>query len=210
MTDRVIDVRRVSKRFAEGRGICEVDLTVSRGESVALWGPNGAGKTTLLRAILGETSFNGSIHVFGRIGYAPQYLPDFEMPVRDLVTMIAALRGVDPKLAQRTVCATGFDAYEARTIEQLSGGLRQRLGLALALLGDPPILLLDEPTAGLDRTSRCHVIAMLEKLHNEGKTILFTSHILEDVVHLAQRVVVIEGGRIVEDVAAQHFERRAS
>lgn len=206
-----IAIRNVSKRYPGGRGIEEISLTIQPGEAIALWGSNGAGKTTLLRAIIGETLASGEIDVCGRrvhvddpllrktIGYAPQTLPEFELPTAELTRLIAGLRGTKADDTARIFGELGVDPHDTRTIAELSGGMRQRLCVALALLGDPPILVLDEPTAGLDRASRKELLAYLVALREKGKTIVFTSHLLDDLRLLATRVVLLENGRVVSD-----------
>lgn len=207
----------VRKLYAGHRGVRDISLTVRSGESVALWGSNGAGKTTLLRCILGERLDAGTLRVFdhvpsphdraGRslIGYAPQHLPDFDARVGEIAEMVAALRGADPSEAQRVLNLVQLAGERMRFVGELSGGMRQRLSVALALVGDPPLLLLDEPTAGLDRQSRESVIALLKRERARGKTLLFTSHLLEDVSALSDTVVTLECGSIVENASAQAF-----
>lgn len=217
-----IAVEGVTKRYGRERGIRDVSLTVARGESVALWGPNGAGKTTLLRCILGQTRYLGEIAIDGClrvagdvdtkrfIGYAPQQLPNFEMPIARFVRMLAELRAADMALVRAAFAEFGLDVDDSRSIGELSGGLRQRLGVACALIGDPPLLVLDEPTAGLDRASRHELLSLLARLKARGKTIVFTSHLVTDVRALADRVVVIEEGRIAADQHTDAFMEAAS
>lgn len=217
-----VELEHVTKEYAGKRGVRDVSLTIDDGESVALWGPNGAGKTTLLRSILGQTTIDGRIAVYGfdrvdtndrarrLIGYAPQYMPDFEMPISSVVRMVAHLRGADTDEVKALFAEFGLDDQDARHVSELSGGLRQRLSVACALIGDPPLLILDEPTAGLDRASRHEVLEILRALRAKGKTLLFTSHLLADVQALADRVVLMEDGRVVDDVTATRFSVIAS
>lgn len=205
------------KLYAGDRGVRDVSLIVRRGESVALWGANGAGKTTLLRCILGEKLDAGALRVFGHIssphdraartlvGYAPQHLPDFDARVGEIAEMVAALRAAETGEAERVLSLVQLAGERGRFVSELSGGMRQRLSVALALIGDPPLLLLDEPTSGLDRQSRASVIALLKQERARGKTLLFASHLLEDVRALADSVVTLEGGMIVENAPAQTF-----
>lgn len=212
-----VDAQAVRKIYAQGRGVSGLDLQVRAGEAVALWGPNGAGKTTFFRCILGERLDAGSLRVFGRepgaheretrayIGYAPQYLPDFDSRVRELAALVAALRGVGEHRALEALRALELEPYADRFINELSGGLRQRLAIALALIGDPPMLLLDEPTAGLDRESRRIVIDLLARQRAAGKTLLVTSHLLEDVRALADRVIMLDEGRVTGEAGTAEF-----
>lgn len=212
-----VEADRVRKLYPGQRGVREISMVLQRGDSVALWGANGAGKTTLLRCILGEKLDGGTLRVFGHvpsphdrdgrnvIGYAPQQLPDFDARVGELAEMIAALRGSGAAEVERVLSLVRLAGERARFVGELSGGMRQRLGIALALIGDPPLLLLDEPTSGLDRASRASVIALLKRERARGKTLLFTSHLLEDVRALADTVVTLECGSVVETVSAGAF-----
>lgn len=212
-----LEAHNARKLYAGERGVHDISLTVRRGESLALWGANGAGKTTLFRCILGEKLDSGTLSVFGHvpsphdrdarntIGYAPQHLPDFDARVGEIAEMVAALRGADPTEVDRVLNLVQLAGERARFVGELSGGMRQRLSVALALIGDPPLLLLDEPTAGLDRRSRESVMALLKQERSRGKTLLFTSHLLEDVRALADTVVTLECGSVVESASAQTF-----
>lgn len=211
--DVAIEAVHVRKLYARERGVRDVSLTVRAGESVALWGANGAGKSTFFRCILGGPLDAGSIRVFGRvptphesasrhlIGYAPQYLPDFDARVGEIAEMIATLRGTSAIEVQRVLALLHLSGERERYVSELSGGMRQRLSLALALIGDPPLLLLDEPTAGLDRESRETVTAVLNAERKRGTTLLLTSHLASDVLALADRVVTLENGLVVENDA---------
>lgn len=212
-----IKAQNVRKIYAGERGVRDISLAVRRGESVALWGANGAGKTTLLRCILGEKLNGGILRVFGHIpsphdraartliGYAPQHLPDFDARVGEIAEMVAALRDAAPSEAARVLNLVQLSDEHSRFVGELSGGMRQRLSVALALIGDPPLLLLDEPTAGLDRQSRETVVALLQQERARGKTLLFTSHMLEDIRALADTVVTLESGSVVESASAKTF-----
>ncbi|HET9096070.1 MAG TPA: ATP-binding cassette domain-containing protein, partial [Candidatus Baltobacteraceae bacterium] len=212
-----IEAHGVRKLYAAGRGLADIDLCVRAGEAVALWGPNGAGKTTFFRCILGERLDAGTLSVFGRvpspheretrlcIGYAPQHLPDFDSRVSELAQLVAAIRGGSESDAAAALHQLRLDAHADRFVSELSGGMRQRLAIALALIGDPPLLLLDEPTAGLDRQSREIVVALLQAQRCAGKTLLITSHLLEDVRALADRVIVLDEGRALAESATPEF-----
>ena len=215
--DVAIEARGVRKQYPGGRGIAAIDLCVRRGESVALWGPNGAGKTTFFRCILGERPDGGSLSVFGTaptpferstrsaIGYAPQYLPDFDAKVGELAELVAGVREAGAGAAERALELLHLSDSRDRFVNELSGGMRQRFGIALALIGDPPLLLLDEPTAGLDSESRRIVVELLQRERKRGKTLLVTSHLLEDVRALAGRVVLLEDGRCTGEMPAEAF-----
>ena len=200
----------VTKRFGKFTALDNVSFDVPAGDSVALWGSNGAGKTTLIRCLLGVTSFEGDVLVEGvsskrfgkavrkKIGYVPQVMPFFDLPVGEMVLLITRLRAVEPAEGVRLL--KKFDLFETRTkqVRSLSGGMRQKLALTLALLGDPHFLVLDEPTANLDAATQKELITMLNDLKQEGRTLLFTSHRWSEVRALADSVVHLEKGKVVE------------
>lgn len=211
--EAILEVRGLRKRFGRTWAVHGLELVVRPGEAVALWGPNGAGKTTALRCILGLLDFEGIVRVAGRdvrregpaarrwIGYVPQELAFYNWTVAETLRFFATLRGVPVDPAQ--VEALGLIPYLHQPVRTLSGGLKQRLALALALMGDPPILILDEPTANLDRAARAEVLARLRALKAQGKTILFSSHRVEEVRDLADRVLVMREGRMVAEVSPE-------
>jgi ABC-2 type transport system ATP-binding protein len=205
----MIDVRELSKRFGRNTILDRVSFSVARGEAVALWGANGAGKTTAIRCILGLQPHEGEILVDGhsvrregkgaraRIGYLPQELAFQEnVPVDETIGFYGRLRRSDGREVARLLEEVGLTDVADRPAGVLSGGMKQRLALAIALLGDPPILVLDEPSANLDAEGREAFLKRLVGLHAKGKTLLFTSHRLDEVEALADRVLVLERGRI--------------
>jgi ABC-type multidrug transport system ATPase subunit len=211
----MIRIEGVRKRFGRFTALGGVDLTVGRGQAVALWGPNGAGKTTLLRCVLGLHSFGGRIEIDSidvrrrgksarrLLGYIPQesILPP-DLRVSEAMTLFAGLRRAERGQIDRLLTLVELQGARSRRVCDLSGGMRQRLSLALALLGDPPLLVLDEPTSNLDAAGRRAFLDLLLGLKRAGKTILFTSHRPDEVRHVADRVVTLENGLIVgcEDV----------
>ncbi len=207
----VIEVRDLSKRFGDHLVLDGIHFRVFPGEAVALWGPNGAGKTTILRCLLGRTTYEGVVQVFGRsplrdgpavrarIGYVPQQLPLLDLSVGELVEIVADLRGESLERAWERLERFGIQHAWNQPVRTLSGGMQQRLALALATIGDPPLLLLDEPTANLDAAAREDLLAALEQLRESGRTIVFASHRPDDIWRLATRVVRIEAGRVVSE-----------
>ncbi|RME55457.1 MAG: ABC transporter ATP-binding protein, partial [Caldilineae bacterium] len=187
---------------------------VNAGESLALWGVNGAGKTTVLKCILGLLDCEGELRLNGYdlrrdgrtarrfLGYVPQELAFYnDLNVADTCRFYARLKGVDPARIPAVLAQVGLEGQERKEVGALSGGMKQRLALALALLGDPPVLLLDEPTSNLDLTARDDFIALLARLRDAGKTLLFTSHHRDEVERLADRVLVLAEGRVVAEGA---------
>ena len=206
----IITFDNVTKNFGLFTALEDVSFQVKAGESVALWGSNGAGKTTLIRCMLGVTNFKGEALVEGisskkrgkevrkRIGYVPQVMPFFDLPVGEMVLLITKLRGVEPTEGLKLLKRFDLDHTRRKPVRSLSGGMRQKLALTLALLGDPQILVLDEPTANLDAATQKELIGMLNELKQEGRTIVFTSHRWSEVRALADSVVRLDQGKVVE------------
>lgn len=213
----VIEVRDISKFYGPFPALQNVSFSVGRGEAVALWGPNGAGKTTVLRCLLGLTRYQGRIEIDGRdpmrdaratkaaIGYVPQDLPVQPMTVGEMVAFIAKLKRSSMGDAAERLALLGLESHVDKEIRALSGGLKQRLSLALALVGSPSILLLDEPTANLDARGRADLLRILYDLKQNGMTLIFSSHRPEDVLALADRIIQLVGGEIVDDQSPGTF-----
>ena len=207
----MIEIREVSKFYGSVAALRDVSLSVAPGELVLLLGANGAGKSTLVRSILGTLSYHGEIRVAGldplvdgtrvrgRIGYMAQGGGlHGDLTVAETVDFYSALRGVDGARGHELLAGVGLsDALDARVAE-LSGGMLQRLSFALACLSDPPVLLLDEPTASLDAASRLAVGARLRRLADDGKAILLSTHSESQLEGLADRAITLEAGRIVD------------
>jgi ABC-type multidrug transport system ATPase subunit len=203
---------RITKRFGRFTAVDGINLQVSRGEALALWGPNGAGKSTLLKSLLGLLRFEGTILVDGhdavkdakaargRLGYVPQELAFYpEWTGRELLAFLARIKRVEAGRVDAALAEVGLSAHGAKPIGSLSGGMKQRLALAAALLSDPPLLVLDEITSNLDAAGREGLLRVLARLKGSGKTIVFTSHRRDDVVRLADRVIVLDRGRVARE-----------
>ena len=210
----VIEVRNLSKRYGKARGFEELTFTVDKGEILGFLGPNGAGKTTTMRIITGYlAATSGTVKVDGfdvfedametrrRIGYLPENPPLYrEMTVGGYLRFVSELKGI-PKSKRKSaissaVEAAGIDAVYNRVIANLSRGYRQRVGLAQALLGNPEVLILDEPTVGLDPRQIIEIRKLIHSL-GEKHTIILSSHILPEVSMTCNRVVIISNGRLV-------------
>jgi ABC-2 type transport system ATP-binding protein len=205
-----IVVDGVSKWFAGVVAVSDVSLVVEPGVT-ALLGPNGAGKTTLLRAIGGLTQpSQGTVRVFGepvrgnpeiyrRIGYMPEHESVYDfLTGRQFVELGARLQGVhDLDAAVRHAIETvGLVDAEDRRLKGYSRGMRQRMRLAATLVHDPPLLVLDEPLSGTDPAQRLHLRDAIRRLADEGRTILVSSHILEEVDELADRIHLMVSGKL--------------
>lgn len=210
MTDKIIQVSELTRTFGELKAVDNLSFDVQVGEAVALWGANGAGKTTALRCLLHLMPFSGEITIAGKnvkregkaarrlVGFVPQELSFHDdLTVAETLTFYARLK----KVAHGYDFTPLLNRLELRThvqkpVRSLSGGLKQRLALALALISDPPILILDEPTSNLDLRAREHFVRFLHDLRHDGKTLVFSSHRLEEVRAVADRVLLMESGRL--------------
>ncbi len=206
----MIMVRGLTKRFGPVTAVENLSFTVEAGEAVALWGPNGAGKSTVLHCLLGVVRYDGTIELGGcdphrqgksarrLVGFVPQQvqLPE-DFTVREALIFFARLKGASLGAIPSVLERLGLAAHAEKRVGTLSGGMRQRVALAVALLGDPPILLLDEPTASLDAQSRQDFLNLLGELKRSGKTLLFSSHRQDEILSLADRVLILEQGRLV-------------
>jgi ABC-2 type transport system ATP-binding protein len=210
----VIQVRHLTKRYGERVAVRDLTFEVARGEVVGFLGPNGAGKSTTLRMLTGflEPS-EGEIQIAGldarrepievkrRIGYMPEAVPLYlEMRVVEYLRFRAELKGVARreigKHVERALALASVSDVKTRIIGQLSKGYRQRVGIADALVADPPLLILDEPTAGLDPNQIRQVRDLIRELARE-KTVLLSTHILPEVEAICGRVIIIDRGRLV-------------
>jgi|DewCreStandDraft_2_1066082.scaffolds.fasta_scaffold00442_45 ABC-type multidrug transport system ATPase subunit len=205
----MITVREVTKRFKDIKAVDCVSFNVKKGEAVALLGANGAGKSTLIKCILGLLSFEGEITLNGLnveknskeakslIGYVPQEPVFYDMRALDILEFFGAIRGVDMGRIEEIVNLVGLREHILKQSSALSGGMKQRLSFAIALISNPPILVLDEPTSNLDAHARAEFLKLIRELKLQGKTVLFSSHRLDEVEFLADRVVVMKSGKVV-------------
>jgi ABC-2 type transport system ATP-binding protein len=209
-----IKVEHISKTYGTQKAVDDISFEVMPGEVVGFLGPNGAGKSTTLKMITGYLPKDtGNIFVSGipvegeaiptkkKIGYLAESNPLYhEMYVREYLQFIGELHGVSnvKKRVDEVVVMTGLSAEMHKEIGQLSKGYKQRVGLAAALIHDPEVLILDEPTTGLDPNQIIEIREVIRSL-GKKKTILFSSHILQEVESLCDRVIVINKGKIVAD-----------
>jgi len=212
----VIRWEGVTVRFGNRPVLRGVTLEVPAGQRVAVVGPNGAGKTTLLRCVLDLVPYGGTVTVGGfearregararaLVGYVPQ-IPAFppHLTAAEVVALVQELRGQAPDpwpLLERV----GLREHGRKPAGHLSGGMLRRLGLAVALVGDPPVLVLDEPTSHLDREGESWLAGWLRE--TAGKTVVVTSHQLRRLERLVDRVVVLEAGEVVADLRAEDLQ----
>ena len=220
----VLDVRSLRKSFGSVTAVSDVSFTVGAGELVGLLGPNGAGKSTtvgmivgLLKPDAGEVRINGEVlrgdtdPAKAAIGLVPQDLALFdELPARENLRFFGALYGLAGAALEATI-ASGLEfvglADRARDkVKTFSGGMKRRLNLAAGLLHDPQLVLLDEPTVGIDPQSRNAIFDNLEALRARGKSLVYTTHYMEEAERLCDRIVIVDHGRVIanDTVRALH------
>ena len=206
-----IEISHVTKKYSNGVLALD-DISFCVGSGVfGLLGHNGAGKTTLMKALVTVLSpSTGTIRVCGfdsrkqgnevreRIGYLPQELAMYpSLSVFDFVNYMAELKGIhDKKAVNEVLEQVEMLEFSKRKIKQLSGGMKRRVGIAQALLGNPQILVVDEPTAGLDPEERVRFRGLLSRYAREGRTVLLSTHIVEDVHQLCEELAVLRKGRL--------------
>lgn len=210
----MIEIHDITKLYGEQHAVDHVSFTVQQGEIVGLLGPNGAGKSTLMKiltcfipptegeaTICGHSIFDSTLEVRRCIGYLPEHNPLYlDMYVREYLRFAAGLSNVK-KVDQRVdemIELTGLTPEANKRIGQLSKGYRQRVGLAQALIHDPQVLILDEPTTGLD-PNQLEFIRDVIRRSGKNKAVLLSTHIMQEVEAMCSRAVIINHGRIVAD-----------
>lgn len=215
----MIEVSQLTKQYGDKRGVNDISFKINEGEIVGFLGPNGAGKTTTMNIITGYLSAtSGTAKVAGidiledpiaakrHIGYLPEHPPLYlEMKVSEYLDFIYDLKGIKMPMRQKHIKDTcelvGIEAVYGRIIRNLSKGYRQRVGLAQALIGNPDVLILDEPTVGLDPRQIVEIRNVIKGL-GKSRTIILSTHILPEVEAVCERVLVINNGVIIADDAA--------
>ena len=210
----------LTKRYGKVQALDRLTFTLGAGEIVALLGPNGAGKTTTFKCLLGVTGFHGDAEVNGisvkthgkdvrrQIGYLPQ-TPAFDSgdTCEQVLQFLAELRGGNPARVAELLERVRLTGQRRTQVGRLSGGMRQRLALAAALLSDPPLLLLDEPTANLDAESRREFHELLVELRDEGRTIVLSTHFVDSLIEITDRVIVLRQGRLALDATMEELRQ---
>ena len=212
----MIEVDSLTRRFGANVALANVSFTMARGEIVGFLGPNGAGKTTAMKiltctlaptagraTVAGYDVIRDALEVRRRVGFMPEHVPLYpDSTVRELLGFVAALKGYpgDGTEAHLAVIEeqTGLTEVRDRLVGHLSRGYRQRVGLAQALVGDPPLLILDEPTAGLDPHQIVEIRNLIRRFRGQ-KTVLLSSHILNEVSLICQRVLILDAGKLVAE-----------
>jgi ABC-2 type transport system ATP-binding protein len=212
----LIEIERLSKRFGAFVAVDDVSFHVAKGEVLGFLGPNGAGKSTTMRMLAGFMApSSGTARICGHdvqdapveakrnLGYLPEGAPTYpEMTVEGFLTFCARVRGYDARRAARrtgdAIALTQLEGVRLQPVETLSKGFKRRVGLAQALLHDPPVLVLDEPTDGLDPNQKHEVRELIRRMAPE-KAIVISTHILEEVGAICTRALIIARGKIVAD-----------
>jgi len=210
----MIEVRNLTKSYGDTRGVKNISFDVAQGEILGFLGPNGAGKTTTMRVITGYLPpTSGSVKVAGydvfeqalkvkkHIGYLPENPPLYgDMTVKAYLKYVGELKHVYGKELKselgRVIEVAGLESVQGRLIANISKGFKQRVGIAQALLGDPPVLILDEPTVGLDPRQIIEIRQLIKTL-GEHHTVILSSHILPEVNAICERVVIINEGELM-------------
>jgi len=223
----VIEVKNVTKKYGSFVAVDDISFTINDGEVVGFLGPNGAGKSTTMNMITGYIEqTDGSIIVDGfdtlkkskkakkEIGYMPEGVPLYtDLTVKEFVTYMAELRKVDRKAkkenVQKVLIETGLDQMQNKLIKNLSRGQKQRVSLAGTLVADPKILILDEPTVGLDPKQITEIRSLIKNL-GKKHTVILSSHILSEVSQICDRVIIINKGKIVAIDTPENLEKKVS
>ncbi len=209
----LIEINKISKSFGSLKAVNELSLSIKRGEALGLLGPNGAGKTTAISMIVGllEPDF-GEVRVDGgnpadskcrrEIGIAPQSLSLYEeMTALENLNFFGSLYGYQgSRLKSRVDWCLDFSGLADRAkdrVEKYSGGMKRRLNIAVALIQEPKIVLLDEPTVGVDPQSRNHIFDCIESLKKQGLTVIYTTHYMEEAQRLCDRVAIMDHGKLM-------------
>ncbi len=209
----MLAVEQVSKSYGEVKAVQDVSFQVAPGEILGLLGPNGAGKTTLLSLIAGllvpdrgRVSIDGQSPlveaVRARVGIAPQAVALYEeLTAAENLRFLGRLYGLHGRLLLRRVqeCLelAGLSSRADDRVKTYSGGMKRRLNLVCALIHDPELLLLDEPTVGVDPQTRAHLFEQIERLRDSGKTLIYATHYMEEAARLCQRVAILDRGKLL-------------
>ena len=223
-----IIARGVSKRYGPTLALESLDLEIERGEVFGLLGPNGSGKTTFIRLLAGYLlptaghleidgcdSVRDTLRARARIGYVPEAAPVYgNMRVREFLTFMARLRGLPARqvggAVDRVIDMLALGAVAHRPARVLSRGYRQRTAIAQALVHDPPVVILDEPTNGLDPRQIIEIRELIRELAKEGRGVLLASHLLYEVEQVCDRVLVIKKGRLIASGTIAEVAHRGS
>ena len=199
----MVQIAHINKSFGPQQVLKDVTLSIPEGQVLGLLGPNGAGKSTLMKILIGLwKADSGTVQVPERIGYLPENNPLYEeMYVTEYLQFMAQMTGISTSRdleVSMLIERVGLTPERHKHIRELSKGYRQRVGLAQALLGDPRLLILDEPTTGLDPNQLVEIRALIRELGKE-RTVILSTHIMQEVREMCDRVVILDHGQIKAD-----------
>jgi Cu-processing system ATP-binding protein len=218
----IIEIEGLSKEYGPVRAVDDVTLSVKEGEVFGLIGPNGAGKTTLIKMLVGlTTQSSGAILIDGvrdggrdreirrKLGYLPENVAFYDnLTALETLRFYAKIRGIPLEACRKMLATVGLEANSKR-VRNYSRGMRQRLGLAVALLGKPSILIFDEPTAGLDPQGVRDFQRIIQGLKEEGVTVVLSSHVLREVQEVVDRIGIMRDGKIIAAGSFKELRDRA-
>ncbi len=223
----MIEVKNLSKKFGSAKVLDDISFSVKQGEILGFLGPNGAGKSTTMKIITsfwagseGKVIIDGldvaedSLEIRKKIGYLPENVPLYdEMRVFEYLKFIAEIRGIDKSDHKNAITkaseACGLAKVLRKPIDELSKGFRQRVGLAQAIIHEPDILILDEPTTGLDPNQIAEIRDLIKKIGKE-KTVIFSTHILSEVSATCDRIIIINEGKIVGEGRPDELTKKSA
>jgi ABC-2 type transport system ATP-binding protein len=218
-----IRVSALTKTFTQQKALDAISFAITPGEIVGLLGPNGAGKSTLMKILTGFIPQTGGtatvasydvnarqLQLKAKVGYLPENNPLYaDMYVREYLAFVAGTYGVSKKRIADLIDLTGLQPEKHKKIRQLSKGYRQRVGLAAALIHDPEVLILDEPTTGLDPNQLVEIRNLIKELGKE-KTVLLSTHIMQEVAQLCDRVIIINNGKMMADKSISELKQMSN
>lgn len=224
----LVEIMNLVKRYGDNLAVDNVNLDISEGEVFGLLGPNGAGKTSIINMLLGLTKVDGGeIRIFGKtvngnredvskhIGIVPQDLAIYEdLTAAENAAFFGRLYGLKGPLLQERVAEalefTGLSDKGKVFPKKFSGGMKRRLNIACALVHKPRLIIMDEPTVGIDPQSRNHILSSVLELHRQGSTIIYTSHYMEEVEELCSRVAIMDQGRVIAQGSKEELKELVS
>ena len=218
-----LNIINLSKKFGEQTALNAINIEINSNEIIGLLGPNGAGKSTLMKSVAGvlkieegEIIFNGKvireneIETKKKIGFLPENNPLYgEMYVKEYLNFVADLHKISKQRIDEVIDLVGITPEKSKKISQLSKGYQQRVGLAQAILHQPDLLILDEPTNGLDPNQIIEIRNIIKEMGKE-KTVILSTHIMQEVEALCSRVILIHQGNIVQDCNIEEFKGKFS
>lgn len=214
-----LEIINLTKKFKEQTALNNVNIQINKNEIIGLLGPNGAGKSTLMKSIVGAIKidegnilFNGKditeneIYTKKKIGFLPENNPLYqEMYVKEYLQFVANIHQISSEKVEEIIDLIGITSEKTKKISQLSKGYKQRVGLAQAILHAPDLLILDEPTNGLDPNQIIEIRNVIKEIGRE-KTVILSTHIMQEVEALCTRVILIHQGNIVQDSDIENFK----